>query len=140
MSRARAVDTLRGLRSRPWHTGTAALVAGLLLVQRGEALPGTRLAGSAVGGLGEDDVRAEVERLVEARRDVVVEVRADDVRQQVSAREVGLVFDVEGTVDDVLQAGRDGGPVARLREELAALAGGRRTVASNLPVLPPAQP
>jgi competence protein ComEC len=34
VSRARAVDALRELRARPWHTGTAALVAGLLLGPR----------------------------------------------------------------------------------------------------------
>jgi competence protein ComEC len=34
VSRARAFDALHALRARPWHTGTAALVAGLLLGPR----------------------------------------------------------------------------------------------------------
>src|SRR6185312_5977047 len=49
VSRARAVDALRELRARPWHTGTAALVAGLLLGPRAPvAVPLAALAAPAL--------------------------------------------------------------------------------------------
>ena len=41
------VDAVRELRARPWHTGTAALVAGLLLGPRGTAGGGARRARGA---------------------------------------------------------------------------------------------
>ena len=48
--RARGVDALRELRARPWHTGTAAFVVGLLLGPRAPlAVPLAALAAPALG-------------------------------------------------------------------------------------------
>lgn len=104
-------------------------VGGLLLVQRGESLPGTRLAGLDAGGLGEREARQRVAVLVGARQGRVVQLSGPDLPQQVAASDLGLLFDAEGTVDQLLAAGRTDGLLDRVRTEVGARFGGRREVA-----------
>jgi hypothetical protein len=90
----------------------AAAVAGtggLALVRLGEALPGTVVgtAGGAegvdVGGLGEDDLRARVVELAQARTSGTVTVRAADVAAGVP-RDL-VTVDVDATVERALEVG-----------------------------------
>lgn len=80
-----------------------ALVA-LRIAYADRALPGTTLAGEDVGGEDRDELRARVERLA----DRTIVVAAGDRRIRLRTPESGLAIDVEGTVDRVLDTGRDG--------------------------------
>ena len=104
---------------RPWWVRTAlvlgvlaaALVVGLggLVVARaGEALPGTHVAAVDVGGLGEADLRAEVERVVASRRDTAVPVTAAGQSFTFTPGTEGYEAEVDATVQAALEAGRGG--------------------------------
>lgn len=80
-----------------------ALVA-LRIAYADRALPGTTLAGEDVGGESPDEIRARVERLA----DRTIVVAAGDRRIRLRTPESGLALDVDGTVDRVMDAGRDG--------------------------------
>lgn len=104
---------------RPWPVrvalGLGVLAAalligfvGLVVARMGEALPGTRVASVDVGGLGEADLRDEVERLVAARRDTAVPVTAAGQSFEFTPGTEGYEAEVEGTVRAALEAGRGG--------------------------------
>ena len=82
---------------------------GLTLERRGEALPGTTVAGTDVGGLQRDQVRAAVEDVAAARTRGTLPVTAAGVRASLP-RDL-LEVDVEATVDQALD---DGGSVLGL--------------------------
>lgn len=77
---------------------------GLRVAYADRALPGTNLAGDAVGGDSADELRDRLERLGAAPITVV----ADDRNLRIEPAAAGLSIDVEATVDRVLDAGRDG--------------------------------
>jgi vancomycin resistance protein YoaR len=102
--------------------GAAAVGAGAVVVLGSpEALPGTTVAGTAVGGLDEDALRTTVEQLAAARTAGALAVRADDVTGQVD-RDAAEV-DVDATVDAALDAGRDGALEQVLGPLLGAVGG-----------------
>ena len=80
----------------------------LAVVRAGEALPGTFVAGTDVGGLGRDDVRVAVQDLVEARQTATVDVTAAGQSFSFTPGTEGFAGDVDATVDAALAAGRDG--------------------------------
>ena len=103
--------------------GTAAVGgAAFVVLGSAEALPGTTVAGTAVGGLEEPALREAVERLAAARTTGALPVRADDVEGEID-RSVAQV-DVDETVDAALAAGRDGA-VQRVLGPLLGAAGGQ---------------
>ena len=96
-------------------------VGAVVVLGSPEALPGTTVAGTAVGGLDEQELRAAVERLGRARTSGALVVRASGESAEVDR---GLAsVDVEATVDDALAAGR-GGLVATVLGPLLGAAGG----------------
>ncbi len=102
--------------------GAGALgAAGLIVLNDSEALPGTTVAGRAVGGLDEEALRDTVDRLAAARTQGGLPVTADDLTDQVD-RSVTRV-DVDATVQAALDAGRDS-TVARVLGPLLGAAGG----------------
>lgn len=104
----------------------AVAVLGLVLVQRGEALPGTRVAGVDVGGLGEADVRARLEGLAAQRADLEVGLTGGGVTTGITGEQVGLSSDLDASTAAALDAGRDGGLLQRLGDELRARTGAER--------------
>lgn len=82
--------------------------AGLALARSGEILPGVRVAGVDVGGLGPTDARAALADVVEARRTDPIHLRVADRSVTVSPEEVGFDVDVEATFRRARRAGRDG--------------------------------
>jgi hypothetical protein len=79
-------------------------LVGLRIAYADRALPGTNLAGTAVGGDDVQDIRDRLERLGNRAITVV----AEDRNRRVEPAEAGLSVDVDATVDRVLDAGRDG--------------------------------
>ena len=91
-----------------WVAGAAlAVVAGglggLTAARAGEALPGTTVAGTEVGGLDRAAVRTAVERLARTRTDGALQVTAGDVPAAVSRELVDV--DVDATVDAAMDDG-----------------------------------
>ncbi|HST38780.1 MAG TPA: VanW family protein [Conexibacter sp.] len=76
------------------------------LTHSGEALPGTTVAGTDVGGLDADALRTRLRTIAAPRRAVVV--LAGEERLTVRPAEAGYVVDVDATVRRALDAGRDG--------------------------------
>lgn len=103
--------------------GTALVVGAGVVVLRSaeEALPGTTVAGTPVGGLDRGALGDAVERLAAARTTGTMTVTAGDVSSEV-ARSL-VVVDVDATVEAALDAGRDG-VAARLLGPLLGAAGG----------------
>ena len=90
--------------------GLAIAGAGALVVVRaGEALPGTTVAGTDVGGLGRADLRTRLTSLAEARTSGVLEVVHEEVRIPVDRADVTLDIDLDATVEQALAAGRRDG-------------------------------
>lgn len=102
--------------------GTAALAGGaVVLVRSAHALPGTTVAGTAVGGLDRDALGDVVQELAQERTTGTLEVRAADQSEQVE-RSLASV-DVDASVDRALAAGRSG-PLASVLGPLLGAAGG----------------
>jgi len=79
-------------------------LVGLRVAYADRALPGTNLAGTAVGGDSRGDLRARLERFAEHTIVVVAEGR--NLRIEPAA--AGLRIDIDATIERVLDAGRDG--------------------------------
>lgn len=79
-------------------------IIGVRLAYADRVLPGTKLAGTAVGGDSAGDVRERLERLA----DRTIIVVAEDRNLRISPAAAGLAFDVDATVERVLDAGREG--------------------------------
>jgi len=88
----------------------AAGATAVAAVRDGEALPGTSVAGSDVGGLGREAVRKRVTGLARERTAGTLPVAAADVRAELP-RDL-VTVDVEATVDQAMYAG---GPLGLLR-------------------------
>lgn len=111
---------------------TVAVAAGtagaVVAVRAGEALPGVRVAGTDVSGLGRPQLRSTIERLAAERTRGTLGVDAAGVRSSVN-RSLAVV-DVEGTLQDALAAGRSGYALAPVVGPLTGA--GDRTVALDL--------
>lgn len=82
----------------------------------GQVMRNVQLAGTAVGGHDEDDLRATVEELATDLSDVEVVLDAEAFQIETTAGDIGLGVDVEGTVQAAMAAGRkDPGPWSPLR-------------------------
>ena len=88
----------------------AALVAVLALyaVHAGESLPGVRLAGVDVGGLGPDDVRATVADVVAARQTDPVTFEFEGTDHTLVPGDDAYRVDLDAAVEAALAPGRDG--------------------------------
>ena len=112
--------------------GTAVVGAGAFVLTRSaQALPGTVVAGTAVGNLDRDELGEVVERLAEDRTSGTLVVRAADTTEQVD-RSLAAV-DVDETVDRALSAGRTG-PLAQVLGPLLGALGGETGRAVELVV------
>jgi vancomycin resistance protein YoaR len=74
----------------------------------GKVLRNVELAGVAIGGKSEDDLRATLEQLEPRLAAMPVELRGDDRTVETTAGEAGLRIDVDATIDDAKDTGRDG--------------------------------
>ena len=83
-----------------------ALVLGLRIAYDGEALPGTRVAGVPLGGASAAEARERLAPVIDS--DVPVVVRAAGRSYRVRPADAGYAVDLEATVRDALDAGRDG--------------------------------
>ncbi|MEX2549535.1 MAG: VanW family protein [Nitriliruptoraceae bacterium] len=86
---------------------TVVAFATLWIVQAGEVLPNTTLAGIEVGGMDEAQVREEVEPEVTRRETDTVTFSFDDEEYGLEPREVGYRIDVDASVEAVLSRGRE---------------------------------
>ena len=102
------------------------LLGGVAVARAGEALPGTYVEGADVGGLGGEELRTQVDQLVRARQEAVVEVSAAGQSFTFTPGADGYGGDVDATVDAAVEAGRSG-PFGLLGH-LAATFGGQREV------------
>ncbi len=84
----------------------AALVVGIRLLYAGEALPGTEVAGIAMGGASEAEIRNRLKPIAES--DEPITVHAEDQQVPVRPGEAGYTMDLEASVEKTLAAGRDG--------------------------------
>lgn len=86
--------------------GAAAVVLGLRLAYAGQALPGTRVAGVALGGASATEARKRLAPVVGA--DVPVVLRAAGRTYRLRPADAGYTVDLAATVRAALRAGRDG--------------------------------
>jgi vancomycin resistance protein YoaR len=86
--------------------GVAAVVLGLRVAYDDQALPGTRVAGVALGGASGEEIRARLQPVV--GDDVPVVVRAAGRTYRITPASLGYAVDLGATVDDALDAGRNG--------------------------------
>jgi vancomycin resistance protein YoaR len=96
--------------------GVAAVGLGLRVAYEGQALPGTRVAGVALGGASAAEARRRLRPV--AGSDVPVILRAAGRTYRISPELAGYAVDLDATVDSALEAGRDGaagGVVATVR-------------------------
>jgi vancomycin resistance protein YoaR len=81
-----------------------------------EVLDGVTLTGTDVGGMGRDELTEYVQRRAAAVASTSVVVDTPDGELTIPAADIGLQVDVDATVDETLDTGRDGfAPVAWLR-------------------------
>ncbi len=96
--------------------GVTAVVLGVRVAYDEQALPGTRVAGIALGGASEQEARRRIAPVVGT--DVPVVLRAAGRTYRIRPRIAGYAVDVDATVRSALDAGRDGllgGAVATIR-------------------------
>ncbi len=86
--------------------GLSALVFGLRVAYDGQALPGTRVAGVALGGASAEEARRRLAPVAGA--DVPVVLRAADKTYRIRPADAGYAVDLDATVRAALDAGRDG--------------------------------
>ncbi len=99
---------LFGLLTAAWAIDRAA--------SDGQVMRNVHLAGTAVGGHDEDDLRSTVEALATDLADVAVVLDAEAFQIETTADEIGLGVDVDATVRAAMAAGRsDPGPWSPLR-------------------------
>lgn len=100
-------------------------------VTRSGALPGTLVAGVDVGGLDEKALRDRIAEMAAARGDdrIVMVRPATSTQGEASVTatkgELGYELDVEATVEQVLERGRQSNPVAALADHLVAFVSDR---------------
>jgi vancomycin resistance protein YoaR len=104
----------------------ALAVGALVLVHRGEALPGTVVADVDVGGRDPAEVRDLLTPVVEERAATPVTLTAPGQEAVVPPAEAGYRVDLDATVDRALQAGRDGKALETAWAHVASLWTGRR--------------
>jgi len=110
-------------------TLVAALLAAALRLLRPGALPGVEVAGVAVGGLTEEDLRRRLTEMGRARAErrlrVVRPEAAGEPRESTSTTfaEAGYGLDVAATADEVMRRGRQANPYAALWDHLVAFGG-----------------
>ena len=103
----------------------------VMRVTRSGALPGTLVAGVDVGGLDEQALRDRIARMAAARSDdrIVMVRPATSTQGEASVTatkgELGYELDVDATVDQVLERGRQSNPIAALADHLAAFVSDR---------------
>jgi hypothetical protein len=120
-SRGRRAAT-RGLAAAGALVVLLALALGaLVLVHRGEALPGTVAAGVDVGGRDQAEVRDLLTPVVEERAATPVTLTAPGQEAVVPPAEAGYRVDLDATVNRALQAGRDGNPLETAWAHVASL-------------------
>lgn len=79
-----------------------------------EIAEGVKIGGVDVGGLSEAEARQRVEAELVAPLARKLVVTHDDVRYELAARKLGIRADIEGTVDQAIEASREGGLPARV--------------------------
>ncbi|HUG85889.1 MAG TPA: peptidoglycan binding domain-containing protein, partial [Euzebya sp.] len=104
-----------------------ALLSGLALAGaraiRPDALPGATLAGTNVGGMDAMALAAVAEDLGSQREARQLQVRHGTDTIVSTAGEIGYQLDVDQTVEAVLHRGRQGNPLAAIRDHLEATVG-----------------
>lgn len=83
-------------------------------------LPGTRVGGIDIGGLGEAELLSRVQVLAQQRQQRPLDATRDDEAVSSTAGELGYVLDAPATVHTVLRRGRQANPIAALRDHLVA--------------------
>lgn len=78
-------------------------------VHSGEVVRNVTLAGTPIGGLGEASVTELVEQVATGQEATAVEIRTPDKTITASAADLGFAVDVETTVDEAMEVGRDRG-------------------------------
>jgi vancomycin resistance protein YoaR len=78
-------------------------------VHSGEVVRNVTLSGTSIGGLGEESLTEFVEELAAEQQGTTVEIRTPDRTITATAADLGLGIDVEETVDEALDVGRDRG-------------------------------
>jgi vancomycin resistance protein YoaR len=102
----------------------AALLLGAFRLARHGALPNLRIAGIAVGGLDQVDLRKVVTMVAAERaREKVTVVRpatdrAPKATTSATREDLGYRVDVEATVEEILHRGRQGNPLASLSDQV----------------------
>ena len=83
-------------------------------IHDGQVVRNVTLGELAVGGLGEDDLRTEVEALAETYLDTDVQVEVDDGRMfETTVAGLGATVDVDATIEEALEVRRDDGLLSR---------------------------
>ncbi len=86
--------------------GVLVIVLGLRVAYDEQALPGTRVAGVALGGASAGEIRRRLQPVV--GDDVPVVLRAAGKTYRITPATLGYRVDLRATVDDALRAGRTG--------------------------------
>ena len=85
-------------------------LAALWLVQRGQVLPNTSVAGVEVSGLDEEAARDRLSGLVAEREDEPVVVGFEDATWELEPAGIDFAVDLDATVEHALSRGRQGLP------------------------------
>jgi vancomycin resistance protein YoaR len=88
----------------------AVSIGSLWLVQRGQTLPNTYVAGLDVGGLDADELRAVLDPVAEDRESAAIVFDFHGTEFELQPTEVGYTVDVDATVTAALERGRSGLP------------------------------
>lgn len=78
------------------------------LVHRGQVLRNVSVAGVAIGGMTDSELRSTLEELEPRLEQLAVELELDDQTISTTAGDAGLRIDVDATVDAAMDTGRDG--------------------------------
>ncbi len=86
------------------------LLAALWVVQRGQVLPNTSVAGVDVSGLDEQETRSRLAGLVEEREDQPIVLRFEDEVYELDPAGIDFGIDLDATVQGAMARGRTGLP------------------------------
>jgi hypothetical protein len=104
-------------RRRAALLAVAGLLAAVLLslavlwvVQRGQVLPNTSVAGVEVSGLDEQQTAERLAGLTSRREDEPIELTFEDDTYELAPDEIDFAVDLDATIEAALSRGRDGLP------------------------------
>ena len=80
-------------------------------------IKGLRVAGVVVNETGKEDLKNKLEEKIENYKNSNILIKTDTQETQISVKNMGLIFDIDNTLNEATALGKEGGLVKRLREQ-----------------------